>query len=186
MLNLMIPEQKLFDNEKSQFFTVPKCELQLEHSLISIKKWEAKWHKAFLSDDKKTDEEIRDYIQCMTINRNVSKEIYSYIPKDIMAIIAAYIKDPMTATTIRDNRPEGKGFVKSNITAELVYYWMITYGIPVEFEKWHINQLMTLIQLIQKKQKRPGKDKNRNSSKSAAQQRAQLNAQRRAMYNTNG
>lgn len=189
MLNLKIPEQRLFDNETNKFFTIPGCELQLEHSLISVKKWEARWHKAFLSPNEKTDEEIRDYVRCMTINRNVPKDIYDHIPAEFMKLIAAYINDPMTATVIYDNRPEGKGIVKKEITAELVYYWMITLNIPVEFEKWHFNQLMTLIRLIQKKQSKNGSTKNhrgRASSRSAAQQRAQLNAQRRALYNTTG
>lgn len=190
MLNLTIPPQRLFNNETSKFFDVPGCELQLEHSLISVKKWEGRWHKAFLSPQPKTDEEVRDYIRCMTINKNVPKIIYNYLPNDIMRIIAAYIDDPMSATVIYDPRPEGKGIVKKEITAELVYYWMITLNIPVEFEKWHFNQLMTLIRLVQKKQPKSPKSKHHGgghaSSRQAAQQRAQLNAQRRAMYNTNG
>lgn len=187
MLEIVIPEQhlKYFDEKKEEFVTIDTKEtkLQLEHSLISLKKWEQSWHKGFLSDEEKTIEEMKDYVRCMTLNHGVDKKVYDVIPNDILEKIISYIKDPMTATIIRENNiVESQKRSKEGITAEIIYYWMITLNIPVEFQKWHLNQLLTLIKVVNIKNNKPKPvDK-----KLAAQQRAALNAQRRAKYNSRG
>lgn len=183
MLEVVIPKQELFSESTEEFFDIPETKLQLEHSLLSIKLWESKWHKPFLVDKEKTVDEMLDYIRCMTINKNVDSRIYRCIPNNIMERIITYIDDPMTATTFSSNKAGSlTNHTGEYISAETIYYWMITLNIPVEFQKWHINQLMALIRLTNIKNS-PAK---KMSPKDAAKQRAALNAARRAKYNTKG
>lgn len=183
MLEIDIPEQELWDEENEIFIRVPKASLKLEHSLLSLKNWEAKWHKAFLKDDKKTLEEIRDYIRCMTINKVPDDFVYDFIPVTIIKDIIDYIKDPHTATWFSDRSLESlKGHRKEVITAEVIYYWMVELNIPIECQKWHLNQLITLIKVINLK----NVPKKKMSPKEAAMERAALNAKRRAQYKTKG
>lgn len=189
MLDIVIPKQKYeFYDEKSEQFVyvdVKETKLQLEHSLISIKKWEQKYHKPFLASYNKTYDELCDYIECMTLNHGIDKNIYKWIPNNIVDEVVEYIKDPMTATTFRDDLLVGYNKAQREIvTAEIIYYWMISLNIPIEFQKWHLNSLLTLIKVINIKN-----DKDRNKKidkKAAARERARLNAQRRAQFNTKG
>lgn len=188
MLEITIPEQNYeFYQEETNMFVkvnVKETKLQLEHSLISLKKWEQKWHKPFLS--KSSDlyyDELLDYIRCMTLSHGVDPEVYRWIPKEVIEEIVTYIKDPMTATWFRET--ELVGAQKSSteiITAEIIYYWMITLNIPVEFQKWHLNQLLTLIKVVNIKNQKPKK----KDPKTAAKERADLNAKRRAKYKSKG
>lgn len=175
-----------FFNDNTQTFyyvNIKETILQLEHSLISIKKWEEKWHKPFLKKEDKTTEEILDYIRCMTINRTrVDSMVYKYIPMDLINEIVEYIKDPMTATTFNDTLIGAQKNAKEIVTAEIIYYWMVTYNIPVEFQKWHLNQLLALIKVVSIKNS-PGK---KMSKREAAQQRAALNRARREKYKSKG
>lgn len=147
MLQITIPGVELYDEVNGKFITTKSQTVRLEHSLVSISKWEAKWHKAFLGKQPKTVEESNDYIRCMNLTQNVDPEIFRYIPKSVYDEINAYIENPMTATVLRQmpNQGTGKG---DTVTSELIYYWMISLDIPVELcEKWHINRLLTLIRL---------------------------------------
>ena len=180
MLKLKISKKELWDEEKMEFIQVPECEIQLEHSLVSLSKWESKWHKSFIKEKLKGDsQEALDYIRCMTITQNVNPNVYKYISADEMDKIINYINDPMTATTFSD-----KSTGKSNeyITSELIYYWMISYNIPPEYQKWHLNRLITLIRVCQIKNE-PAKKMSRSDvvSKYAA-----LNAARRKKFNSRG
>lgn len=158
MLHIVIPEDEYFNPNTNEFIKIKRTELQLEHSLISLKKWESKWHKPFLDNiggfkkNSKTPEEILDYIKCMTITQNVDPKVYDYIPIDVLQKIFSYIEDPMTATWFREDKdPESRQSLpptRRAITSELIYYWMIKLGIPAEFQKWHLNQLITLIRVI--------------------------------------
>lgn len=189
MIEIVIPEQhyELF-NEKTEEFLPPinikETRIQLEHSLISLKKWEQKWHKPFLGKtDQLSYDEITDYIRCMTLSHGVDPEIYHWMPKEVIEEILEYIKDPMTATWFRDDKLVGaQKSSREVITAEIIYYWMITLNIPVEFQKWHLNQLLTLIKVVSIKN---GKSK-KVDAKTAAQERAALNAKRRAEYKSKG
>ena len=182
MLRLTIPEYELFNNETNEFITVNAHEIHLEHSLISISKWESKWNKPFLVDKPaKTSSEIVDYIKCMTINKNVPDSSYLYITAKQYEEINEYISAPMTATVIRDSSPNKS---KAEImTSELIYYYMISYNIPFECEKWHINRLMTLIQVCSIKN---NPNKKKMSTKEVYRSNAALNAARKKKLNTNG
>lgn len=190
MLEITIPKQhyEFFDDAKNEFgeVNVKETKLQLEHSLISLKKWEQRWHKPFLGSSEKTYEELSDYVRCMTLTHGVDQEVYHWIPKDVLEKIVEYIKDPMTATWFNENKLIGAQKVvkgqKEIVTSEIIYYWMITLNIPVEFQKWHLNQLLTLIKVVNIKNGKPEK----KDPKEAARERAALNAKRRAELNSKG
>lgn len=159
MLQLTIPETEFWDEATQEFITVKSQTIQLEHSLISLQRWESKWKKAFLSNQDKTYEETMDYIRCMTITPNVNPMVYRCFTSQQLKEINEYIADPMTATIIVDREAKSG---KKIITAELIYYWMISFNIPFECRKWHLGQLLTLIRVIdiesRPKKNRPKKD----------------------------
>lgn len=180
MLQITIPATELWDESKEEFINIKEQKLQLEHSLVSLSKWESKWCKPFLSNDKKTEEETIDYIKCMTITQNVNPDIYLYIPNDIRDEIKRYIDAPMTATWF--NETKGGKANSEQITSELIYYWMISQNIPFKCEKWHLNRLLTLIKVCNIKSQPPKK----MSKKALMSRNAALNAARRKQLNTRG
>lgn len=143
MLKITIPKQELFDESKMEFITTRETTLQLEHSLVSLSKWESKWCKPFLSKEEKTFEETLDYIRCMTITQNVQPTTYTLLTSQHLIDINKYIESPMTATVFADEK--NKTTNREVITAEIIYYWMISLNIPFECQKWHLNRLLTLI-----------------------------------------
>lgn len=144
MISITVPEREFWDETKREFINTREQKLQLEHSLVSISKWESKHHKSFLDSEKSVDE-IIDYVKCMTLTQNVNPLVYQCLTKENIKEISDYIEDPMTATTFREDKaPGGK---KEIITSELIYHWMIALQIPVEFQKWHLNRLLTLIRV---------------------------------------
>ena len=181
-LTIFIPETEFYDEVKQEFLNVKATTLLLEHSLVSLSKWEAKYCKPFLTKEKKSDEEALEYIRCMTITQNVDPLTYQALNDNysIMSEIMAYIEAPMTATTISkdDNRPPNREI----ITSEVIYYWMVTYNIPVEFQKWHLNRLLTLIQVCNAKNQQPKKMRKEDIH---SRNRA-LNAARRQKLNSKG
>jgi len=184
MLNLVIPDTELYDPVKEEFVTIKGQTLQLEHSLVSISKWESKWKKAFLGKEEKTDEELLDYIKCMTITKNVDPEIYKYLSVEQVTQVTDYIKDTMTATWF--NEKEEKASRKANngevITSELIYYWMVSLQIPVEFQRWHLNRLLTLIRVCNIKNAPPKK----MSKKDLMNKNRALNEARKRSLGTSG
>ena len=181
MLQLVIPiGAEGWDEKKRQFVEPETKVLRLEHSLISLSKWESKWCKPFFSKEEKTYEETIDYVKCMTLTPNIDPEIYDYLNKEHFKQINSYIEAPMTATTISDDNSKKGG--RRIITSELIYYWMIALNIPVEFERWHINRLLTLIRVCNAENNPPKKKGWRNT----ASEYARLNAQRRAKLKTKG
>jgi hypothetical protein len=148
MLTLTLPEEENYDEVKNEFYTYPKVTLKLEHSLLSLSKWEQIYKKPFLTDGEKTPEETINYIRCMMIGPEANDPIVIRRLKNspkIMDRIQKYIEDPMCATTIQN---DGKGKQRREIiTAEVIYYDMIALQIPLELEKWHLNRLLTLIQV---------------------------------------
>lgn len=179
MLQITIPATELWDESKQEFIYMKPQTLQLEHSLVSLSKWESKWCKPFLSKEEKSIEETIDYVRCMTITQNVKPEVYNCLTNDNITQINEYIQTPMTATYFSksNGRPS-----REQVTAELIYYWMIALGIPFECQKWHLNRLLTLIQVCNIKNEPPKK----MSKRAIMSRNAELNASRRKRLNTKG
>ena len=181
MLQITIPiSPEGWDERKEEFVDAKTVTLQLEHSLVSISKWESKWHKPFLSKEPKTVEETIDYIKCMTLTQNVKSEVYDHLSKENIEEINAYIDDPKTATTFSKDRKSARS--REIITSELIYYWMIALNIPFECQKWHLNRLLTLIRVCEVKNT-PGK---KMSQREVLNQYAAINAANRKRFNTKG
>lgn len=176
---LTIPEQELWDPKLKEFFYIKEQTIVIEHSLVSLSKWEQKWHVPFLSTKDKTREQTIDYIRMMTITQHVDPMAYYALTNDHFKDISEYINDPMTATTFRKS---DKAPSREIVTSELIYYWMIEFGIPVEFQKWHLNRLMTLIRVCSIKQT-PAK---KMGKKDIYSQNAELNAARRKARHSKG
>lgn len=181
MLQITIPAEEAWNEEKEEFVIVKKEQtLLLEHSLVSLSKWESKWCKAFLSKTEKTDEEVIDYIKCMTITQNVDPEVYDRLTSSNVQKVKKYIEAPMTATTFsKDNTSKRNQEI---VTAELIYYWMIALNIPFDCQKWHLNRLMTLIRVCNIKNQPPKK----RSRKEIMSRNTALNAARKKQLNTRG
>lgn len=180
MLEIVIPETEQWDEVNQEFITSNRQILRLEHSLVSLSKWESKWKKPFLSNKEKTYEETIDYIKCMTLTQNVKQDVYDHLTKENIDEINKYIEAPMTATHFyedKNNRPS-----REAITSELIYYWMIALNIPFECQKWHINRLLTLIRVCNVKNQPPKK----MSKRELMSRNAALNAARRKQLNTHG
>ena len=182
MLRITIPAVELWDEKKEEFVSRKEQTLQLEHSLVSLSKWESRWHKAFLTNNEKSSEEVLDYIKCMTITQNVDPETYNYLTNENYKQINEYIKDSMTATKVYDS--DGKSGSRKTVTSELIYYWMIALNIPPQYEKWHLNRLLTLIRVCNIENKPP--KKRRVNKKETANRYAELNAARRKQLNSQG
>ena len=180
MLRIIIPSTEMWDEVNEKFVDSKEQVLQLEHSLVSLSKWESKWCKPFLSKENKTFEETIDYIRCMTINQHVPDEVYNCLTGENIREINEYISAPMTATRF-SNDVIGKGS-REQITSELIYYWMIALNIPFECQKWHINRLLTLIRVCNIKNQ-PSKKMSRREIMS---RNTALNAARRKKLRTNG
>ena len=179
MLKLIIPAIEQYDETRNEFINTKEKILQLEHSLVSLSKWESKWCKPFLSKEEKTFEESVDYIRCMTITQHMNYDDYSGVTNAQIREVTKYIEAPMTATIFtKDKRPPNREI----ITAEIIYYWMVALNIPFECQKWHLNRLLTLINVCNIKNNPPKK----MSRKELMNRNAALNAARRQSLNTKG
>lgn len=178
MLRLTIPSTELFDEKTNRFITIHGRELQLEHSLVSVSKWESKWKKPFLGNTPKNREETIDYVRCMTITQNVDPIIFLGLTDENIETVNRYIDDPMTATTFKNDKRASRQV----ITSEIIYYWMIALGVPMECQKWHLNRLLALIRVCDEKNK-PAKNKSRKDV--MAENRA-LNQLRKARSGSHG
>lgn len=179
MLVLNIENDTFFDEEKNKFIDTPNGVVMLEHSLVSLSKWESKYKKPFLTKTEKTQEETLGYILSMEVSSNNAENWLSKLTLDDFDKINAYIEDSMTATTIAD---KGGAPNREIITSELIYYWMTAFNIPWEAQHWHLSRLLTLIQVCGVKNKPPKK----MNKADAARQRRSINAQRRAKYGSRG
>lgn len=183
MLTIIVPSHEIYDEKNNTFSNTKEQILCLEHSLVSISKWESKYHKPFISDKPKTDEELIDYIKFMTITQNVDDKIYNCLTNENFKQVNAYIEDTMTATIITDRRDENKKSKSSNfVTSELIYYWMISYQIPFECQRWHLNRLLTLIKVCNVK----NNTNDKMSKKDIYANNKALNAARRAKMHSKG
>lgn len=180
MLRIVIPATELWDRSTREFITTKGQTLQLEHSLVSLSKWESKWCKPFLTKDRKTVEETIDYIRCMTLTQNVDPYVYSALTNEHIEQVNKYIEAPMTATWFAEDKNSKPN--REQITSELIYYWMIALNIPFECQKWHLNRLLTLVRVCNVKNQPPKK----MSKKDLIARNAKLNAERRKLMNTRG
>ena len=180
MLQITVPSVELWDEKESMFVSVKEQTLQLEHSLLSLSKWESKHHKAYLSKKDKTYDEVLDYIKCMTLTPNVKPEVYKCLTEKNIDDINKYINDPMTAVYF----PEEKSGKINNetVTSDLIYYWMVSLRIPFECQKWHLNRLITLIRVYNIKNTPPKK----MGKKALMSRNSAINASRRKRLNTKG
>ena len=185
MLEICVDPPEAFNERTQEFVKIQPITLQLEHSLISISKWESKWHKPFLQHSNDlSQEEIIDYIKCMTISPGkVDDKVYYMMSQQNINDIVDYIQNPMTATWFKEepNKPKSKDI----ITSELIYYWMVALQIPFECQKWHINRLLTLVRVCNAKNEE-STSKNKMSKRELMSRNAALNAQRRAKLNSKG
>lgn len=181
MLQLVFRAVEGWDEEKEEFVLLQKEQtILLEHSLVSLSKWESRWHKPFLTKDEKTIEETVDYIKCMTITQNVHPDLYRRITDEHIIQVNEYIKAPMTATWFReDNKKKAN---REIITSERIYYWMIAWNIPVKCEKWHLNRLLTLIRICNEE----NKPKQKTNMRDLLAQRRAENEARKKKWNTKG
>ena len=180
MYKLTIPKGEWFDEKTQEFITVDHpVTIALEHSLVSLSKWESKWKKPYLSFDQKTKEEQIDYIRCMTLTQNVDPKIYYCIPPTEIMKINEYINDPMTATTFGQTEKKGG---REIITSEIIYYWMTCYNIPFECQKWHLGRLIALIRVCAAK----NTPQKQMSAKEIMNRNRALNKARRAQLHTKG
>lgn len=180
MLPLVVEGQEFWDEANEQFVYGNDVTLKLEHSLISISKWESKWMVPFY-DSEKTDEMVRDYIRCMTLNTNVDPTVYDRLSSKNIDEINKYIASPMTASTIKETK-KGPSKTSEQITSELIYYWMTAFNIPAEYEKWHLNRLIMLVRICSEKSKPPKK----MSAREIMAQNKALNAARKKALGTKG
>lgn len=178
---ITIPAGELYDEATNTFYQIKEQTITIEHSLLSISKWEAKWKKPYLTNNPpKTFEEELDYIRCMTITSNVPYEAYYNLSPDNIKEIVEYEEDPMSATTINRIGPEKRGR-KEIITSEVMYYYMIKAGIPFECEKWHFNRLMKLLEVYGVKE-----NPKKMSRGEAIKHTKALNEARKAKHHTRG
>ena len=182
MIKILLPEKELYDEVNNKFVYLPSRELILEHSLVSISKWESKWHKSFLNADDKSFDEVMDYIKCMCVEELEDENDLYRLSEENVSDINAYIQDSMTATTFSDFSDNKNTKSREIITSEIIYYWMIANNIPFECQYWHLNKLLTLIKVCSIKN---SPEKKMSTSEILSRNKA-LNAARRKKMNSKG
>jgi hypothetical protein len=176
MLEIVVKLKEEYDEDTERFIVSDSFKVYLEHSLVSMSKWESVWEQPFLGKEEKTTDQTLSYVKMMILNDDLPPEILEKVLNNHLREIQAYILAPNTATRL----PKRQNAIRSmeTITSELIYYWMISLNVPVQFENWHINRLITLIEIIN--------IKNSPKKKMSVAERRALNNQRRAKYNTRG
>lgn len=179
MLTIHVVGDELYDEDRNEFINGFEGDLELEHSLVALSKWESKWHVPYLGNEKLTPDQVLDYVKCMTLNE-IDPVAYSHLTPENVQAIKDYIENKMTATTFVE--VEGSSPDRGVVTSELVYYWMVALQIPFECQYWHINRLLTLIRVCNTKNQ-PNK---KMSTAATLRQNQALNAARRAKYHSRG
>lgn len=179
MLTVKVPLSEAFDEESNEFVDGDVFVLELEHSLVSLSKWESQFEKPFMSETDKTTEETVAYVKAMTLTPNVPATIYQHLSKSNFDEISTYINAKMTATWFTDLESKTS---KPVITAEIVYYWLIALTIPFECQHWHLNRLLTLVRVCNEK----NQPEKKMSRQELIERNRSLNAQRKAQLKTKG
>lgn len=179
MLMITIPSIEMYDELSGTFTYTKEHVLTMEHSLVSLSKWEAKWNRPFFSKDDKSTAETIDYMKQMTITQHIDESLYSYISNDNILAVQKYIEEPMTATTFSNGNNKSS---REIITAEIIYFWMISLNIPFECQKWHLNKLLTLINVCSIKNTPPKKMRRGEVAKS----NSSINNARKKAMNSSG
>lgn len=180
MLKLIINQEEHYDELTNEFVKLNGQTIELEHSLLSLSKWESIYQIPFLGPETKTSEQVMTYIKCMVLTPDVDESIFQYFTQEDLDKIDKYINSKESATTF-GIMPQQKG-PGEVITSELIYYWMVAFNIPFECETWHINRLFSLVRICNIKNSKPKK----MSRHEIAEQNRALNEQRRKQYNTTG
>ena len=180
MLVIKVPGIELFDEVLQVFVNAEEFVLELEHSLVSLSKWESKFEKPFLGSEEKTDEEVFAYIEAMILTEEYPSDVLTRLTKENIQQINEYIESKMTATWFNDKQKPKKS--NEVITAELIYYWMISFNIPIEFQHWHLNRLFTLIKIFSVK----NAPKEKLSKRDLLARNRELNERRKAELGTAG
>jgi hypothetical protein len=183
VLTINIPGEEYFDEslgDNGEFVTPTGMTIELEHSLVSLSKWEAQWEKPFLIDTEKSVDETFSYIHAMVLTPEVTLKDVKTFPQETIAVIDEYINRKMTATWFSNAEPSKKS--SETITSELIYYWMIALQVPIECETWHLNRLITLIRVCNQKNSPPKK----MSREEVLRRQREQNAARRAASGSAG
>jgi hypothetical protein len=179
MLRLIVAMTEDFNEEASEFVSSQTVVLELEHSLVSLSKWESKWELPFLGSQEKSNEHVLDYVRMMFSGDVFPEHLIAKLTENNFADINTYINARMSATWFSDEKTTSS---REIITAELIYYWMIALGIPFECQDWHLNRLLTLIKVCNVK----NAPKKKLTSREIGERQRSLNEQRRKEMNTKG
>lgn len=182
MLTIKIHGEELFDEETNQFITIDEATIHLEHSLVSLSKWESKYKKPFLSSTEKTEEEVYDYIRCMVVSPEGALDGEIILSNENLERIQKHIGDTRSATTFNELPQQSGAGRRETITSELIYYWMVAFNVPIECETWHLNRLFSLLKICNIKNSK-GKKIPKNE---IARRNRELNEKRKAELNTRG
>jgi hypothetical protein len=153
MLTITVLGEEHWDQENEKFVYPDSFKLELEHSLVSLSKWESKWEVPFLGEKPKTTEMVLDYIECMILTPDPPADWISKLSKENIEEITAYFDSKQSATWFNDHHPEPK--TGETITSELVYYWLDICDIDWQAQYWHLNRLLTLVKIHTVKQAKP-------------------------------
>lgn len=183
MLEITLPASEYYDESTTRLFTIPETTLRLEHSLLSISKWEAKYKRSFMSKGPETNDEVMYYVQCMDLDGVLEPYMLAAFTDKQFQQIQEYLADPQTATTIHEMKRRRAS--KVTVTSEVIYYWMFVRGIPIDCERWPINRLLMLIRVFDV-ENGSGDKRNRMTAAESADWRRAENERRRAKLKTKG
>lgn len=179
MLKITVGDKEVYDESIQEFKAQGGVVLELEHSLVSLSKWESEFEKPFLTNDPKSGLEIIGYVRAMCLRPDIQETVFQKLSGENFQEINSYIDSKMSATWFNEKQSERSREV---VTSELIYYWMTVYRIPFTCETWHLNRLFTLIRICNVKQDKP---KPMTRAEQASEQR-RINAERRARFNSTG
>lgn len=181
MLSLIVSGEEIYDEELNEFRSTPGYNLELEHSLVSLSKWESKYNKPFLSEEQKTPIEMYDYIKFMAIHPGVPEHVFLSLNDSDLARIVEYMNEKQTATWF--NEPPNQSPMRTAITSELIYYWISALGLDASVvENWHLNRLFTVLKVASIE----GQPKKKKSRTEVLAEIRRKNAERRAKYEKEG
>ena len=184
MLRIVIDGEEEWDSENEEFVYPNRVVIKLEHSLVSLSKWESRFEKPFLSEDSKTTEELAGYVECMILDTDEPEKFVSMLTQEHVDRIQTYIDSKQTATWFNE-KPSAPN--RQVITNEVIYYWLFSAGLDISCQHWHLNRLFTQLRVHSahnEKANNGGKKKRLTSDD--ARNRAAENERRRKLYQSDG